>query len=119
MTNLNKIEPHLAGTSTEKFLQMQNNANNAYFTNKHNNQIETIDLDTDEYDSLLYDSSSEDIPSLGMSIAVTADGAQNGEFVTITDDYWTDNPLKFEIDENTGSYKVLQQDENGNWVPMG
>ena len=54
-------------------------------------------------------------------IATSAEDAANGNFLStdsILTPYWTDKPLKFELQEN-GTYLILQLDENGNYTAMG
>lgn len=54
-------------------------------------------------------------------IATNAEDAANGYFiesVNINAQYWTDNPLKFQLQEN-GTYLILQLNEDGNYIPMG
>ena len=64
----------------------------------------------------------EAFTTLQNSIAVNAYDAKNGEWATINErnvQYWTDNPLRFTRHEETGTYLIEQQDENGNWIAMG
>lgn len=54
-------------------------------------------------------------------IATSAEAAANGNFIesaNIKTSYWTDKPLKFELQEN-GSYLILQLNEEGNYIAMG
>ena len=54
-------------------------------------------------------------------IASSAEAAANGNFIesaNIQTSYWTDKPLKFELQEN-GSYLILQLNEDGNYTAMG
>ena len=54
-------------------------------------------------------------------IASNAEDAVNGNFIesaNILTPYWTDKPLKFELQEN-GSYLISQMDEEGNYIAMG
>ena len=54
-------------------------------------------------------------------IATSAEAAANGNFIesaNIQTSYWTDKPLKFELQEN-GSYLILQLNEDGNYTAMG
>lgn len=54
-------------------------------------------------------------------IASSAEAATNGNFIesaNIQTSYWTDKPLKFELQEN-GSYLILQLNEDGNYTAMG
>ena len=54
-------------------------------------------------------------------IASSAEAAANGNFIesaNIQASYWTDKPLKFELQEN-GSYLILQLNEDGNYTAMG
>ena len=54
-------------------------------------------------------------------IASSAEAAANSNFIesaNIQTSYWTDKPLKFELQEN-GSYLILQLNEDGNYTAMG
>ena len=111
ITTINSEIESSGGTSADIHRRLQQQA----MQNKilENYVIDTIDLDEDEFANVLNES------GLKGAIATNKYGAQTGDFVTLNTDYWTDNPLMFEKDDSTGSYKVLQQDENGTWVAMG
>lgn len=93
--------------------------------NKIDNTVEEWIEDYQEENSnvnLKQQTMEEAFISLKNYIAANAYDAASGNWLNISDknvQYWTDNPLRFTKNEQTGAYLIEQQDENGNWTAMG
>lgn len=101
------------------------NPNNPATLNKIDNTVEEWIEDYQEENSnmdLKQQTMEEAFISLKNYIAANAYDAASGNWLNISDknvQYWTDNPLRFTKNEQTGAYLIEQQDENGNWTAMG
>ena len=95
--------------------------------------VESVDLDADDYSTFISTTQQElgsnidasvladAFGTLSASIASDKYSASNGNFIpveNIATEYWTDAPLKFELQEN-GIYLILQLNNEGNYRPMG
>lgn len=114
--NIENNSNNIAGINNIETLDLTSNNSEEYIYSTQealSNNINTEQL-TNAFTTLLGENGNS-------KIATNAEDAANGYFiesVNINAQYWTDNPLKFQLQEN-GTYLILQLNEDGNYIPMG
>ncbi len=114
--NIENYSNNIAGINNIETLDLTSNNSEEYIYSTQevlSNNINTEQL-TNAFTTLLGENGNS-------KIATNAEDAANGYFiesVNINAQYWTDNPLKFQLQEN-GTYLILQLNEDGNYIPMG
>ena len=78
-----------------------------------------VDNDLLKVDSVLLEKAFDEILSDNI-YGKTAEDAKNGTLNgRLLREYWVDGVLKFEYHQESGFYRILQKDENGEWTYMG